>query len=565
MLNRLNTLLSSILLVNLAVYPVFSQAPPYNPSPFDITGTINSLSLDTTSSNPLRGGTITVDGNVIIVPTNLLATLPAITVAWPELFDNDVANLPGGPTWEAHVIGNRVGASNIAGLVYISQKFAQSLQGFISSIDIATGHFKIGASNFDCVLNDPVGRFGLPQTGNELWTSDPDNPSIHAVNGFPVCIPRSAADPLCPAKNRPTDPATGRPVTTMTFKDPATLTSTDPDPRQMLPLAVGDYVTVSGTEIGNTLWVNNLVANLAIFTAAGTKPAYVTCEEAIFGVVTTQPGEIGQSRAVAFTTDVGGGLLDWFALDVDPCTGKTTERTLNVAMQPNSGVQPLGRAVYRTPVKTDLTPATRYVGFRMASGTTVGAGNITAGEFIQPIFDYIFPEPLDFGAPLFPNAFEVIPYLALGGGPYTPGRPGFPPPATPAIVGQLDPWPGVPAPAKTSCPPPPTTTITPTSTLATSASPTSTVKPPVDTIVITSATGRNQRGTTTLTVTATTTSKDPAILLSITAAGANPIPLSPMTLVSPGSWSFVATVKSKPSTVTVTSSFGGGPVTANVA
>ncbi|KAH9207642.1 hypothetical protein DL95DRAFT_374068 [Leptodontidium sp. 2 PMI_412] len=565
MFGQLNTMLSSFLLISLAIYPVFSQAPPYDPSPFDITGTIDSLKLDSTSTNPLRGGSITVDGNVITVPTNLLATLPAITVAWPELFDNGVANLPGGVTWEAHVIGNRVGGSNIAGLVYISQKFAQSLQGFITSINIGTGHFTIGASNIDCVLNDPAGRFGLQQSGNELWTADPDNPSIHAVNGFPVCIPRSTTDSLCPAKNRPNDPATGRPVTTLTFKDPATLTPTDPDPRQMLPLAVGDYVTVSGTEISGTLWVNNLVANLAIFTAAGTKPAYVACEEAIFGIVTTQPGEIGQSRAVAWTTDVGGGLMDWFALDVDPCTGQTTERTLNVAMQPNSATQPLGRAVYRTPVKTDLTPATRYVGFRMASGTTLGAGNLTAGEFIQPVFDYIFPEPLDFGAPLFPNAFEVIPYLALGGGPYTPGRPGFPAPASPAIVGQLNPWPGVPAPAATSCAPAPTTTIASSTTLTSVTSPTATVKPPVDTIVITSATGRNQRGATTLTVTATTTSKDPAIILSITAAGQNPVGLSPMTLVSPGSWSFVATVKSKPLTVTVTSSFGGGPVTANVA
>ncbi|KAK0101018.1 hypothetical protein ONS95_012994 [Cadophora gregata] len=564
MFNQVKMIVSFFLLIVFGIGSVFSQTPPYDPSPFDVTGTINGMALDTTTTNPLRGGTITVDGSVITVPTNLLATLPGITVAWPELFNNGAANLPGGVTWEAHVIGNRVGGSNIAGLVYISQKFSQTVQGFITSINIGTGHFTIGASNVDCVLNDPVGRFGLSQSGNELWTSDPDNPSIHAVNGFPVCIPRSTTDPLCPAKNRPNDPATGKPITTLTFKDPATLTPTDPDPRQMLPLAVGDYVTVSGTEISGTLWVNNLVANLAIFTAAGTKPAYVTCEEAIFGVVTNQAGEIGQSRAVAFTTDVGGGLLDWFALDVDPCTGKTTERTLNVPMQPNNAIQPLGRAVYRTPVKTDLTPATRYVGFRMASGTTIGAGNITAGEFIQPIFDYIFPEPLDFGAPLFPNSFEVIPYLALGGGPYTPGKLGFPLPASQAIVGQLNPWPGAVPPPATSCAPLPTTTITPSSTLTTASSPTATVKPPVDTIVITSATGRNQRGATTLTVTATTTSKDPTILLSITAAGQNPIPLTAMTLVSPGSWSFVATVKSKPLTVTVTSSFGGGPVTANV-
>lgn len=93
---------------------------------------------------------------------------------------------------------------NIAGLVYISQKFSQSLQGFISSIDKTTGRFTIGASNINCVLNDPVGRFGIPQPGHELWAVDPDNPSIRAANGFPLCIPRSTTDdPLCPNKNRP--------------------------------------------------------------------------------------------------------------------------------------------------------------------------------------------------------------------------------------------------------------------------------------------------------------------------------------------------------------------------
>lgn len=93
--------------------------------------------------------------------------------------------------------------TNVAGLIYISQSFLQALQGTITSINTATGHFTIGASNIDCVLNDPYGRFGLPHTGNELWSVDPDNPSIHAVNGFPVCIQRSANDPLCPDRNRP--------------------------------------------------------------------------------------------------------------------------------------------------------------------------------------------------------------------------------------------------------------------------------------------------------------------------------------------------------------------------
>jgi hypothetical protein len=60
------------------------------------------MSVDT-AGGPLAGGSITVDGMVITVPANLLATLPSITVAWPELFTGDTANLPGSVSWEAHV------------------------------------------------------------------------------------------------------------------------------------------------------------------------------------------------------------------------------------------------------------------------------------------------------------------------------------------------------------------------------------------------------------------------------------------------------------------------------
>ena len=62
------------------------------------------MTLDTTGG-PLAGGSITVDGLVITVPANLLATLPAISVAWGELFNNGVANLPGSISWEANVSG----------------------------------------------------------------------------------------------------------------------------------------------------------------------------------------------------------------------------------------------------------------------------------------------------------------------------------------------------------------------------------------------------------------------------------------------------------------------------
>ena len=51
----------------------------------------------------LSGGTITIDGIVVTVPDNLLATLPSITVAWSELFQGGIPNLPGTGSWQATV------------------------------------------------------------------------------------------------------------------------------------------------------------------------------------------------------------------------------------------------------------------------------------------------------------------------------------------------------------------------------------------------------------------------------------------------------------------------------
>lgn len=75
------------------------------------------MSLD--AGGPLAGGTITVDGLVITVPKNLLVTLPSITVAWPEMFNNGVANLPGSISFEANVnlpwISNTLSLINTGG------------------------------------------------------------------------------------------------------------------------------------------------------------------------------------------------------------------------------------------------------------------------------------------------------------------------------------------------------------------------------------------------------------------------------------------------------------------
>jgi hypothetical protein len=239
--------------------------------------------------------------------------------------------------------------------------------------------------------------------------------------------------------------------------------------------------------------------------------------------------------------------MQWFAMDVDPRTRKVTERNL-LLMQPNT-VAPVGQAVFRLG-KTNVNPATRQVGFRLSSGTSTGAGGLTAGQFIQPIFNFIFPELLAIGSPMLENRFDVIPFLGKGSGPYVPGQPGFPAPAAPVIVGQLSPWPGSLPPTTTICPvliisAAATTTVI-TSTTSTTAAPNA--APPVDTITIESAAASAKRGATIVTVTATTNANDPTNKLFLNVNGVTPIANAAMNPMagSPGKFSLVITVKGKP-------------------
>src|SRR5574342_91326 len=95
--------------------------PPQDPSQFDVTGFIQAATLDN-PLDPLSGGTITVNNQLIIVPKNTILQMPAAALTWQEVFAQ--APAPYGPTqtglamndvpeplmtYEAQVVGNRVG------------------------------------------------------------------------------------------------------------------------------------------------------------------------------------------------------------------------------------------------------------------------------------------------------------------------------------------------------------------------------------------------------------------------------------------------------------------------
>ncbi|KAJ7028589.1 hypothetical protein C8F04DRAFT_1290541 [Mycena alexandri] len=381
---------------------------PYDPSPFNLIGTISAMSCNETDTDgPLAGGTITVDGMVITVPKNLL------------------------------VFGNIVQGQPIAGLIYITQESTQILQGFITEIDYTTGHFFVN-NEIEAVLNDPLGQYGPVYTDYPLWTVDAQNPSVTSSTGFPLCIPRNSTDADCPLTNRPLD-GDGFYLTTLhvTFGNPATVAPGEPDPRIMAPLVVGDYITFSGLKVpGGLLAVYSLSANLGIYTAAGTKPAYISPATATYAIQVADPTvEAGETRATAFVTDPSTPV-EWYAIDVDPCTGAETERDI-LLVEPEPAA-PIGRVVFRTSgggaarrrelvpekkgggggggggVTIDASPPTREVGFRYSSGTSAGPKGIIAGQYIQPIFFFVFPELIAFGGNEVENQFDMMPFLAMG-------------------------------------------------------------------------------------------------------------------------------------------------------
>jgi hypothetical protein len=257
-------------------------------SPFDVTGVLQQATFGDCPGtcggrDALAGGTLTVNGQLIVVPRNTVVLLPAAALTWKELFDlapapylalgqtglalddgngTTVPHPLGG--YEVHVQGNRVNGVNVAGLVNVSQHALMSGQGFITFIDYLTGELRVGGVLNDpsCVpgtvsaacsgqrvkINDPIGRFGRAWSPDVRFGIDEENPTIRAATGFPMCVPRTdpgagPGDALCPQTNRPRN-TQGQAVTTFTMPDPAL--GVAPDPRLMAPLQVGDYVTYAG-------------------------------------------------------------------------------------------------------------------------------------------------------------------------------------------------------------------------------------------------------------------------------------------------------------------------------
>ena len=338
--------------------------------PFQIDGIIEhgSMLIDNPSS-VTSSGSVVVNGTTIVLPSNLVISMPAALLT-PQQFVN--AEPGAGSTepapHEAIVDGNIVNNTYIAGHMRVFQHLTNVMQGRITFIDYKNGFMNVGTGGTSTKvrLNDPLGRYGNPTTSlidDARFTSDPANPTVRSATGYPMCIPRTptgAGDPLCPETNRPGNFPAGPFPTVFTMGDPRVpgVVGGPLDPTQQAPFMVGDYVAYSGVLKNNPaggtfVSAYQVIADVGIFTAAGTSPAYVAIDENIWGtgtlggsICTPSPGVLGgiepdtRLKVRGFVTDPTQ-IIQIFAVDVNECADipapgapanfETTSRLLGTA------------------------------------------------------------------------------------------------------------------------------------------------------------------------------------------------------------------------------------------
>jgi hypothetical protein len=461
----------------------------------------------------INGLTITIPCNTILqMPAATLTWAQLFDkTKFPEplsLFD--IAASPSSsvfkyPSTEISIVGNIVAGRHIAGLVLVSQQSLNLGIGYITRIDYAAGAIFVGGAangpdRARLVINDPNGRYGRAHSPDARFSVDEENPTIKAATGYPMCVPRTdpatADDALCPRRNRPlaaagcrnfatagvvspagwelSPPAAGQLYcSAFVMEDPNSIAvtspgSTRPDAKQQAPFKVGDFIAYSGTLLRDgsgvggaaTISVHTIEANVGIFTQPHTLPVYLAIGQFVIGMDTAVtainglPQEV-QNRLVleASVTDVTS-VVDVYLVDVDPVTGKETQRWITPESMTGSitpGTPPYGggittqligpqpgrariRADKATPgILVSPTRSVRVVARQLCTPdrvnaviagvpclqTAPAANGLFAGQYLAPTLEYIFPENIVAGDAVVPNNLWDLGFLVNGEGPGT--------------------------------------------------------------------------------------------------------------------------------------------------
>jgi hypothetical protein len=502
-----------------AVPPPPAQIPAYQTRPAGVlfVGQIQWASLDATpglcnkDDNPAptpdnpplpdqcktTGGWLEANNTLIRVPAGLVVVMPNTFLTWEELFEfnpnthqtdavfqtglamADTVRFPG--TYQATVDYNIVNGQAIAGNVRIAQDAAQSISGFIESIDYPNGMIVVNGQRVQ--INDPKitfeipnpdgsgtgqivtkGRYTAGQSADPRMTVDQGNTTVRAATGYDMCIPVTAPatyngelgipgvpdpyvltappgltytgmdDPQCPEINRKRDPFGLGMLTIFIMNAPGDAPTLDnpfpQDPYAEAPFEVGDWVDILPTQEvddkGPYMTATEVAGNVSIYTAPGVDPAYVFIEVALMGTAATPdpnfPQEAGVRTRVEGMTSDPTRPIDVSAIDYD-CNGNVTFRepswVASFPVEPGPpGVGKRGRWRVRFPQGGIFMPPTANVGVRVGGGV-VGKNKSGSdfNEYQLPIGEFIYPELLVPGNPPVPFNFQDFTYLVNGSGP----------------------------------------------------------------------------------------------------------------------------------------------------
>ncbi|MCX7079034.1 MAG: hypothetical protein NTV76_06745, partial [Pseudomonas sp.] len=255
-----------------------------------------------------------------------------------------------------------------------------------------------------------------------------------------------------------------------------TRTATDPDPTQQAPFEVGDFIIYAGTlmksaTVGGPDYISahTIDARIGIYTQPGTQPSYLSIGN--FSISSSDPSATAingaaqevQNRLIleASTTDVKTPV-DIYLVDVDPSTGVQTNRwvtpfemtsecpfagavgcfgatggitTQNLGALPErariqAGKAPVGilsqptrnlRVMVRSLCAPTATASQTVVDSCLQNASKLPVANgLIAGQYMAPVFNFIFPENTKPGDPIVPNDFWHLPFVRNGEGASTP-------------------------------------------------------------------------------------------------------------------------------------------------
>ncbi|KAK3340007.1 hypothetical protein B0T25DRAFT_586527 [Lasiosphaeria hispida] len=344
-----------------------------------------------TNSTYNTGGTITINGFTMLAPKNLLVEFRAAWVPWKDF----VASQSDFIGFETLVMGNTVLGKPLVGQIVIFDMQIES--GPVVRI------------------SDPNAIFSVGYGGAPFMTADDQSPSITSFSGFPMCIPRNNSDPLCPLSNRPAG-------TLSVFQAP--------DPLTMAPFLPGDFITFGGFRKGNEVIAFSLVAqNVQITTSDDI--IYVCMELGLLGIYSNNPSaEVTDSRLIDFVSNPRA-TVSLHAMDVDPCTGATTDRLVaGVGLRGGRNFQ--NKFEYRNEILFGYTREYRAIvelnGRPVVRKTKNG---LMAGTYVQPVNVWVPAEQDIPGVAPVPHEFREMAFLTKGVGRDDDGN----------LWGPLDPFP----------------------------------------------------------------------------------------------------------------------------